>query len=90
MILNWVFIGLPIFVMFMTFGLILIFFMVHLLLSIRQLNHGRKEKQRMDKPTIRKRALEFIVDSLMFLVLIGIVTKLLTFMLVALEGRSFL
>lgn len=92
MMLNWVFIGLPTFIMFMTMGFVLMFLIVqfvHFFFFISSFIRQEEEKL-MGKQTFKKRVLEFLMDSLMFLIILGIVIKLLTFLLAILERGTFI
>ena len=88
MMINWVFFGLPIFVMLLTTIFLVIIYITHFIVSFRRLRMKKESDE--EKRYLKKDLKFFIYDSMMLLFLIGVMSLALELICIVLTKGSLI
>lgn len=88
MMINWVFFGLPIFVMLLTTIFLIIIYITHFTVSFRRLKMKKENDE--GRRYFKKDLKFFIYDSMMLLFLIGVMSLALELMCIVLLKGSLI
>ena len=88
MMINWVFFGLPIFVMLLTTIFLVIIYITHFIVSFRRLRMKKESDE--GRRCLKKDLKFFIYDSMMLLFLIGVMSLALELICIVLTKGSLI